>query len=86
MPLFEGNAKFRIRRVPANATAKPTAPPKNDSTMLSVRSCLTIREAPAPSAMLNDVCRRRSIPRTSNRLAMFAHTISSANPVTDIRI
>ena len=82
MPLFEGNAKCKIRRVPANAIAKPAAPPNNDSIMLSVRSCLTIREARAPSAMLNDVCRRRSIPRTSMRLATLAHTISSTNPVT----
>ena len=37
-------------------------------------------------ARLNDVCRRRSIPRTSIRLATLAHTITSTNPETMIRI
>ena len=45
-----------------------------------------IREGRAPRAMLSDVCRRRSIPRTSIRLATLAHTMRSAHPVTDIRI
>ena len=36
--------------------------------------------------MLNDVCRRRSMPRTSMRLATLAQTISSTNPETIIRI
>ena len=51
-----------------------------------MRGCLTSRDARAPSAMLNDVCRRRSMPRTSMRLATLAQTISSTNPVTIIRI
>ena len=44
------------------------------------------RDARAPSAMLNDVCRRRSMPRTSMRLATLAQTMSSTNPETIIRI
>ena len=85
-PGNEGNAKCKIRRVPANAIARPAAPPNNESRMLSVSACRTIRDARAPSAMLNDVCRRRSMPRTSIRLATLAQTISSTNPETIIRI
>ena len=48
--------------------------------------CLTRRDARAPSAMLNEICRRRSMPRTSMRLATLAQTISSTNPDTIIRI
>ena len=51
-PGNEGNANCRIRRVPANAIARPAAPPHNDSRMLSETACLTIRDARAPSAML----------------------------------
>ena len=58
----------------------------SESRMLSMRGWLTTRDARAPSAMLNDVCRRRSMPRTSMRLATLAQTISSTNPVTIIRI
>ena len=86
MPPTEGNAKCRIRRVPAKAIARPAAPPNSESKMLSVRACLTSRDACAPSAMLNDICRRRSMPRTSMRLATLAQTISSTNPETIIRI
>ena len=85
-PGIEGNAKCNIRRVPVKAIAKPAAPPSNESRMLSVSACLTIRDGRAPSAMLNDVCRRRSKPRTSIRLATLAQTISSTNPETSIRI
>ena len=38
MPFILGNAKCRIRRVPANATARPAAPPKSESKTLSVRA------------------------------------------------
>ena len=48
--------------------------------------CLTRRDTRAPSAMLNEICRRRSMPRTSMRLATLAQTIRSTNPVTAIRI
>jgi len=81
-PANVGNAKWRIKRVPANAIARPVAPPNNESKMLSVRGCLKIREGCAPSAMLNDTCLRRSIPRTSTRLATLARTISNTNPET----
>src|SRR2546429_2378932 len=62
-PGNEGNAKWRMRRVPAKAIARPAMPPNNESRMLSVRACRTTRDARAPSAILNDVCRRRSKPR-----------------------
>ena len=85
-PGNEGNAKCRIRRVHTNASAKPAAPPNNESTRLSVTACFTTREACAPSAMLNDICCRRSIPRTSMRLATLAQTINSTTPETINRI
>ena len=68
-----GKAKYRISRVPANATARPAAPPISDSRMLSVKACLTSRVTPAPRAMLSDVCWRRSnnhlTGRNGNRAA-----------------
>ena len=79
-PADEGNAKWSIRCVPTNAIARPAAPPNSDSKMLSVRACLTSRDACAPSAMLNEIFRRRSMPRTSIRLATLAQTMSSTNP------
>ena len=53
-PAYEGNAKWRIKRVPTNAMPTPAAPPNNESKMLSVRGCVTTREVWAPSAMLTD--------------------------------
>jgi hypothetical protein len=61
---------------PGARPASIEAAPNNASKMLSMRGCLTRRDARAPSAMLNDVCRRRSMPRTSRRLATLAQTIS----------
>jgi hypothetical protein len=81
-PAKVGNANRRIRRVHANAIATPAAPPNSESKILSVRGCLRIREVWAPRAMLKDVCLRRSIPRTSIRLATLAQTISNTKPET----
>jgi hypothetical protein len=60
-PAKAGNAKWRIRRVHANAIATPAAPPKNESKTLSVRGCLKMREVCAPRATLSAVCGLRSI-------------------------
>src|SRR5205814_2254093 len=53
MPPTGGNAKYKINRVPPNAIAKPAAPPNNESKMLSVRDCLTIRAGCALNALLH---------------------------------
>ena len=85
-PCNEGNANRQIRLVLANAMARPAPPPANPSRMLSRRGWLITRYAGAPSAILTDVCCRRSIERISIRLATFAQTMSRTNPVTAMRI
>ena len=86
MPATVGNANCRIRRVPANAIARPAAPPRQREQNAFGEGLPHHARRLRPSAMLNDVCRRRSMPRTSMRLATLAQTISSTNPVTIIRI
>jgi len=71
---------------PANAGSDVVKPPASESKMLSVRACLTSRDACAPSATLTDISRRRCMPRTSMRLATLAQTMSSTNAETIIRI
>ena len=66
--LFDG-------RRPSLRVAGAATPPNNESRMLSMRGWLTGRDARAPSAMLTDIWRWRSIPRTSIRLATLAQTI-----------
>ena len=53
---------------------------------LSVRNCRSSRPRPAPIARRRAISWRRAVPRTSSRLATFAHAISSTTPTTDIRI
>lgn len=58
----------------------------SDSKMLPVSACLTSLIDCAPRAILSDICRLRSMPRTSIRLATLAQTISNTNPETIISI
>ncbi len=54
------------------------------SIKLSVSSCWMILPRLAPSTVRRDISAFRPIPRTSSRLAMFAHAISSTSPETHI--
>ena len=58
------------------ATSRPSAPPMTPSIVASPSSCATSRGREAPSAARTASSRRRAVPRTRNRLAMFAHATS----------
>jgi hypothetical protein len=62
---------------PPHAIASPAMPPAAAVTTLSVRSCDTMRHRPAPIAVRTEISRTRPSPRTSSRLATFAHAIRS---------
>ena len=66
----------------AAPSATPSAPPRSDSTRLSVSSWRTIRRRPAPSADRTASSRSRAVARASSRLATFAQQISSTKPTT----
>ena len=72
------NATSRSR--PAAASAKPRAPPKSASSVLSVSSWRTSRPRPAPSAARIASSRLRRSMRDSIRLATLAQAISSTQP------
>ena len=59
------------------ATTTPIAPPTTAIKILSVRSCRTIRQRPAPSAVRMTISRPRSAPLANKRFAKFAHAISN---------
>ena len=82
----KGTRPAESRASPPNAIARPAAPPAIASSRLSIRGSRTTRDSRAPSAMVRDVWRRRSRPRTSINVATLAQTISSVHPVTTIRI
>jgi hypothetical protein len=63
-------------RVPAIATANPSAPPSTDSSRLSDSTWPIRLRALAPSARRTAISRRRTIARASSRLATFAQPIS----------
>jgi len=56
------------------------------SAKLSVSNCRINRKRPAPNAIRTANSLRRSAPRASNRLATFAHAISSTSPTIIISI
>ena len=66
----------------ATPRATPITPPTTPRTRLSVNSCRTTRERPAPSAALVASSRRRTVARARRRLAMFAQQIRSTRPTT----
>ncbi len=68
-----------IARVPAAPSARPSRPPPTASTTLSVSSWRAMRHRPAPSANRVASSRDRAVDRTSTRLAMFTHPISSTS-------
>ena len=60
-----------IARLVQLATSKPTAPPAQESIILSVSSCLTSLGLLAPTASRIPISFRRSVPRARRRLARF---------------
>ena len=66
----------------AHARPSPTRPPTSDSRTLSVSSCRTSRARLAPMARRTASSRRRAVALASNRLAIFAHAISSTAATT----
>src|SRR5690348_11272080 len=71
-----GKAKVRIVRVPAYATASPSAPPMQPKSTLSTIICRIRRERAAPRAMRSDVSVRLAVPLARRMLAMFAQATS----------
>src|SRR3989442_9996109 len=63
-----------------NASRTPAPPPAKASSRLSVRSCWTMRERPAPSDRRMAISVSRDTPRASSRLATLAQQISSRKP------
>ena len=59
--------------------------PNVASTRLSVSSCATMRDRPAPSAERTASSRARTLPRASSRFATLAQHSSSTNPTTPSR-
>ena len=69
-----------MKRMPANPTPKPSAPPVTDSSTLSVSICRTMRPRLAPKLSRTAISRRRAADRASSRLARFAQAIASISP------
>ena len=67
------------RRLAAQASAVPSAPPAIASTRPSVRSWRTMRPRPAPSARRSAISRWREDARASSRPATLAQAISSTS-------
>ena len=65
-----------------NAKSTPTAPPNAASSTLSVSSCRTRRQRPAPTASRTLISALRKAARASNRFATLAHAISSTSVTT----
>ena len=72
-----GGASHRSRSTPHAATARPARPPPTASTRFSVSRYETTPRRPDPSAVLTASSFWRAAPRTSTRLATFAHAMSS---------
>lgn len=73
-------------RVPQYAHSSPRAPPKQDSSRVSVSNWRMILERPAPSASRVDTSFSRAAVRASRRLARLAHAIRSTKITTPIKI
>ena len=73
-------------RTPHHASARPAAAPASASSRLSVRSCRTTRQRPAPSAARIASSRRLPPARISSRLATFAHATSRTSVTAPSRI
>ena len=61
---------------PHNARRTPATPPISASNTLSVRTCLSNRSGPAPSATRMAISRSRAAARASNIVVRFAQAIS----------
>ena len=68
--------------LPQKAKSTPTAPPNAASNTLSVSSCRTRRQRPAPTASRVVISALRKADRASNRFATLAHAISSTSATT----
>ena len=73
-------------RTPEAPMARPSTPPANESSTLSVRSWRTIRPRPAPIAARIAISRDRTPARASSRLATFAQAMSSTAVTAPSRI
>ena len=62
--------------IPHSARTTPTTPPISASSTLSVKTCLSNRSGPAPSATRTAISRSRAAARASNIVVRFAHAIS----------
>jgi hypothetical protein len=69
-------ANVDSRSSDAHARTRPSVPPMRARIELSVRSCLTSRPRPAPSATRTAISRSRRDIRDSDRLATFAQAIN----------
>ena len=67
-----------------SANNKPTAPPTNESKILSVRSCRIRRSRFAPIAKRIAISLRRSVARASIRPARLVQVTSSTSPTAAI--
>ncbi len=85
-----GNAGSRATRsddIPWPSSS-PAAPPRRNSTIVSVRSCRTSRMRPAPTASRTAISRRRALARANRMPAMFAHAMTSTRdtiPMSKVR-
>ena len=70
---------------PQTASSRPRPAPSRLSSRLSVSSCRTSLERPAPSAVRMAISDPRAAARARSRLATFAHAISSTKPTAPSR-
>ena len=79
--LFRPLASRRVRkRIPHMAHSTPQIPLKDASNTLSVISCRTMRNRPAPMLNRSAISRRRAAERANNRLATLAQASNSTAP------
>ena len=78
-PRSAGTNAIKVRK-PQAARIIPSAPPANDSNMLSVSSWRDNRQELAPNAVRTATSRSLPALRTSSRFTMFAQAISSTRP------
>ena len=72
--------------VAQRASSRPHTPPSTASSVLSTSNCRMTPARPAPSASRIAISGRRAAARASNRLAVFAHAISSTTPTIASRM
>ncbi len=78
--------RFPNRRVPPQASTRPTAAPRLESSTLSVSSWRIRRPRPAPNALRMPISLRRAADRDSSRLARFTQAISSTKPTAAVSV